>query len=187
MTDGQAPFMAMALTAAAEIGALDQGEVLASLMFNSLVSCKAKIASEAIDPSKVLQYLLMRERMDFSEDWSLVAQPSELLTVVLKCASLFELEETFDDCLSKLDHVSCAVYVPADFNHFGAEYIPGGENAVYRIGHGVWRITDLEAAWPSAANRSPTNEAAYGAAIFASLIFPDRVPWFVFGSGVSSS
>ena len=123
---------------------------------------------------------MLRHKEDVSSDLSLVAQPSELGTVLLKSASLFLLGEVFDDALYILDHTTLVAYIPEDYTQFGAEVIRSGENATYFIGHDIWRTADLEASWPSTAAVAPNRAAIYGSAILASLLYPDRVPWFVF-------
>jgi hypothetical protein len=180
MTDAQAPFLAIALVTIKKLGAMEQGETLTSLMFSSLLECKAKVARRNIEAYKVFQYLRLRSLGELAKEPSLIAQPSELLMVTLKSSSLFELQDTFDEEMYELDHVFCFAYIPDDYSKFGREIMTGGENATYLIGHDVWSTSELEAAWPPNARIAPTNRGIYCGAIFASLLFPDRVTWFIF-------
>lgn len=182
MSDSQSAPLALALTATKVLNLQEQGEAIASLMFSSFIACRSKVAASGIESQEVLDYLLFRLESNFSLNPSLVAQPSELLTVLLKCSSLFDLVDVFDETLHELDYVHFSSYVPDDFDNFGDERIEGGRNFTYWIGHDIWRVADLENSWPSIASMRPPSVGGYCGALLAALVFPDRVPWFVFPS-----
>jgi len=180
ISDAQAPYLALALTALAALDLKEEGEAVLSPLFNSYVECKARIAATSIEPSRIFAYMLARLTDSFAEVQGQVAQPNELGTVYLLAAPLFDLTDVFDEAMSELDHVTINAFVADDHSLFALETIDNGENNPFTIGHYIWRIDDLLQHFPSHAFVQPTDPSVAGGAILASLIFPDRVPWFVF-------
>ncbi len=179
MSDAQAPCWAIALARAAELGLQDDGEHLAGLLYSSLTDCGGDTADVGISPDKVLTYLLMRHSRQFQAEPDLVARPSLTTTVLLKGAKLFGLEEVFDDDLWRLDGVTFGAYFTNNFEQFADEHMQGGENDVWQIGHDVFRVRDLETTWPETATEGTPAPALITGATMASLLYPDRVPWFL--------
>jgi hypothetical protein len=187
MSDTQGPYIALALSAAHELGLQSQAEDILSLLFRSVLRTKGVIADSHIEPKLLLNYLICRSLEDFSNDLSLVARPSETITVLLRCASVLGMNDVFDDALQDLDHIALNAYITDDYGGYSKRYVEGGENASFVIGHGIWRVSDLDAAWPEEAAQRPANLSIQGGAIISSLIFPDRVPWFVLAPSVRKS
>lgn len=102
--------------------------------------------------------------------------------MLLLAAPLFDLGSVFDDAMSSLDHVAPSAFIPDDYGGFAQDSIDEGENSGFLIGHDIWTVMDLHDHFPPHAFQPPSDAAIGGAAILASLIFPDRVPWFVFGT-----
>ncbi|MBX9803744.1 MAG: caspase family protein [Caulobacteraceae bacterium] len=186
MSDSQSPYLAMALTAAAALDLGELGEAVASSLFNSYVECGARVASTNIDASRILAYLLARQSGSFDGLDGQIAQPNELGVVLLLAAPLFDLTSVFDDAMSSLDHVALSAFVPDDYTAFAQETINEGENSGFMIGHDIWTVADLQEHFPHHAFQAPTDATVAGTAILASLVFPDRVPWFVFGTSAPS-
>lgn len=180
MGDVQAPYLALAFTALASQGMQEEGEAVLSSMFNSVVEAKGQIADAHIDPERVPHYLVARYTSEFTSVSKLIARPSETIVVLLKAAPLFDLSDVFDEVLDELDHVTVNAFIADDFSRFAQATIDGGENASFMVGHDIWTIADLEMHWPNAASIRPANPALACGAIMSALIFPDRVPWFVF-------
>jgi hypothetical protein len=178
MSDAQASCWAVALSRAALLGLTEEAEQLAGLLYNSLIACKGEVARADIPADKVLDYLIARQRGDFASVFELVERPDETTAVLLKAAALFGLDEVFDLALWELDGHVFLAYLNGDFAQFGAETMSGGENLVWTIGHNIFRVSDLVANWPSAAPRPSDNVTAAGA-VLASLLYPDRTPWFL--------
>jgi hypothetical protein len=179
MSDAQAPCWAIALARAAELGLQDDGECLAGLLYNSLTHCGGHTADADISPDKVLIYLLKRHSSQLQNEPDLVARPSLTTTVLLKAAALFGLEEVFDHDLWQLDGVTFGAYFSSYFKQFADDIMRDGENAVWCIGHDVFRIRDLEASWPEGGAQEPSAPGLAAGVAMASLLYPDRVPWFV--------
>nr|WP_305096730.1 caspase family protein [Croceibacterium sp. D39] len=177
MSDSQSPYVISALTALARVGLNEEGEQLLGHMFSSSVNCGGRVARGDIDPSKVLGYLVARYNGQLKPSTEMVAQPTELVLALLRASRLFDLTDEFDAALDQLDHLALNAYLPEDYTEFGAEQIPGGRNAVFQVGHDVWSVSDLESVWPNFP--SPEDGGPRLAALLASLLFPDRSPWFL--------
>jgi hypothetical protein len=178
LSDVQAPFWCVALSSAAKLGLLEGGEQLAGLVFHSLAQSSGNLARWDLPPERELDYLLARRNNDYSACADLIERPIETLTVLLSASNLFGLEEIFDESLWMLDGVHFSAYIPADYLQFSAPTMDGGQNLVWSIGHDVFRTEDLTATWPSS-TPSPQNPLIATLAIVASLLFPDRQPWFL--------
>lgn len=180
MSEAQAPSLAIGLTAAEKLGLTDSTELILSSIFNSLVDCRARIADTTLRPDRVLNYLLSRMSGDYDDVGEDLAQPTELLTVLLLLSRLYGLQEIFDEALPDLDHVTINAFVADDYNAFGQAMVEDGENDAYMIGHGVWTVDDLIRHWPQHAFTPPAAPVVACTAVLAALLFPDRIPWFVF-------
>jgi len=183
MNDAQTPYLVCALTAAAALGFLDEGEAILSSTFNSYVECRARVADEGIDPSRILGFLLARLTGKFEAVQGQLAQPNALGVGLLLAAPLFELGDVFDEALSSLDHVSLNAFIADDYAAFAQQTIDDGENNGFMIGHDFWTVADLLRHFPRHAFEPPLDVAIATSAILAALLFPDRVPWFVFPAG----
>lgn len=177
MSDCQAPHILSAMTACAKVGLLEAGERVLGHMFASSIDCGGKVARGDLDASKVLDYLITRQRSPEQLPMESVAQPTELVLTLLRLSRLFDLADEFDTSLSSLDHLPLNAYLPDNYQHFGEDYISSGINAVFAIGHDFWTIEELETAWPSFP--SPSSPQVAMTSLLASLLFPDRSPWFL--------
>ncbi|MDP9421377.1 MAG: caspase family protein [Pseudomonadota bacterium] len=177
MSDAQAPYVLSALMAASRAGLDGEGERMLGHLFASSVDCRGRVAQADLEPSKVLGFLIGRITPTEETSIDTVAQPTELVLVLLRASRLFDLAGEFDTALEALDHLALNAYLPDDFLNFGAEQIAGGVNAMFQIGHDVWNVDDIEAAWPN--KPSPERPGVAMTALLASFLFPDRTPWFL--------
>lgn len=180
ISDAQAPFWAVSLSCAVNLGLVEEANELAGLLFHSFVTCQGQLARRDIPPEKTLDYLLARRANDFSQVDDLVERPNESLTVLMKAAVLLGLGEVFDESLWKIDGVSFAAYLNADYSEYGADRMTGGQNLVWTVGHDVFRVADLFQTWPEPSPH-PRSDLMAGMAVLASLLYSDRVPWFCLG------
>lgn len=178
LSDAQAPFWCVALSRAAKLGLLEEGEQLAGLVFHSLVQCAGKLARWDLPPERALDYLLARRSNEYSGCTDLVERPLETLTVLLRASKLFDLDEVFDESLWKIDGVHFSAYIPSDYLQFSAPTMEGGQNLLWSIGQDVFRAVDLAATWPPSAP-IPQRPLAATLAVVASLLNLDRQPWFL--------
>jgi hypothetical protein len=177
MNDCQAPYILTALTASKHATLNDSAEQLLGYMFASAIECRGRVARVDIEPSKILSYLISRIDQADDPNLELVAQPTELVSVLLRASRLFDLHDEFDLSLSALDHLAINAYLPDEYRGFADEVISGGSNIVRHIGHDIWTVDELETSWPVVQQPSGPGQAM--AAIVASLLCPDRSPWFL--------
>ncbi|MES2878262.1 MAG: caspase family protein [Pseudomonadota bacterium] len=179
LSDAQASGLCIALSACARLGLRDEGELLVGLMFNSLIQCEGRMSRDDVPRDRALEYLLARRGNDFTNSMDLVARPIDLLTVLFKAASQFELEAIFDESLWKIDGLAFSAYRPTNYMNYGASVMEGGENLIWTIGIDVFRIAEFSASWPPA-KTVPPNPLVASLALVASLLYPDRQAWFLF-------
>ncbi|MDD5389375.1 MAG: caspase family protein [Gallionellaceae bacterium] len=177
ISDAQAPYWAVALSRAADLSLTAEADELTGLLFHSFVTCRGQLARWDIPPEKTLEYLLARRANDFTQTADLVERPNESLTVLMKAAALLGLGEVFDESLWKVDGVGFAAYLNADFSQYGEDMMTGGQNLVWTVGHNVFRVDDLVRTWPQPTPR-PESDLKEAVAVLASLLYPNRVPWF---------
>ena len=177
ISDLQAPYWTVALAVAVRLRLDAEAEELAGLLFNSMISCQARLARWDIPADSTLDYLLARSDGDYSKVPDLIARPNETLTVLLRTAPLLDLSDTFDRDLWRLDGVAFSAYLNPDFSVYGDDMMENGQNLAWAIGHDIFRVADLNRSWPSI-SLTPSSDALGAVAVLASLLYPDRVPWF---------
>ena len=144
-----------------------------------MVEYRGHVASASIKNEQLFTYMLGRHTQRFEDVFELIANPSETIAVILRLAPLFGLAEVFDDAMAELDHVNINAFIASDYAQFADETIVDGDNHTFTIGHGIWTIEELMATWPETAFETPQSLALTAGAILSSLLFPNRVPWFV--------
>ena len=178
MSEIQAPYWLATTARALRLQLFDETESLIGLLFHSFVECKGQLARFDIPPEDVLGYLLARQTKNFVHSADLVERPGESLTLLLKVAHLLKLNEVIDDDLWRLDGEHLCAYLNGDFSQFGKEIMAGGQNAVWKIGEDIFRVEHIVSAWPASAPQAPPALIA-SLDIVASLLYPDRMPWFL--------
>jgi hypothetical protein len=179
MCDSQAPYVLVGLTALNQMNLKAHGEQIMSVLFNSVISVAGAIADNALPADQISTYLTLREARDLDRHPRLLARPSELITALLKLATRYDLDGVFDESLAELDHLPINAFFCSDYTAFAKPYMSEGHNHSMLIGHDIWKVRDLEEAWPAGANLPPSSPAVQCAAIISSLLFPNRVPWFL--------
>ncbi len=184
LNDSQASAWCICLAQASELGLMDEGERLAGLLFYSLTASGGRVARGDLSAEDALAYLLAKMSGDYSGVAELIERPMETVTVLLKAARLFDLEEVFDEALWRLDGVSFSAYMPANLAQFNDEVMRAGENVVWTIGHDVFRTTDFLATWPPMM-LAPATAVTKALSVLAALTLPDRQTWFLLEVGTS--
>lgn len=179
MCDAQAPCWFLVLIRAVELGLTDVAETLFGCLINSLISCEARLMVAEAPKAEVLRYLLMRGSGTLDRAPELIARPNITTTVLLACSGLLGVEDVVDEVLWHLDDVSISAYFNSDFTKFADKIMYGGENAVWQIGLGVFRTQEVMDTWPAISVELPKTASAASGAVISSLLYPDRVPWFL--------
>ncbi|RDI97441.1 caspase family protein [Dyella solisilvae] len=180
VTDAQAPYIAV-LAAHAKALQLDiESEQVFGLFYSSLIERQGNLAASDIPPESVLKYLEACRSSNFTSVMDHIERPSQTLAVLFKFAELFGLQDVVDDELWELDRASFLAYITTDYNQYGLRSMDGGNNYVWTIGQDLCRVEELANSWPTVS--PPSDELAAQGAVAASLLYPDRVPWFLFSA-----
>ncbi len=186
MSEDESPFWAVFLTAVRDEDVNGLGELVIGMLFNALVEHGGGLARPMLEPKDVYAYLKTRAKKDLIGLKELSSSPSELLSLVMLASVKFSLSEELDLNLEKLDHAHLNLFIPGSHLDFGQPLIRKGINHVLQIGHKVWTVGDLLRRWNEACRPQLLKDESLShlevriGAICSSLIFPDRVPWFLF-------
>ena len=185
MSEGEAPYWSIFLTAIEPEEVSGLGEIVVSTLLNALIENGGSLAKTNLGANEIYSYLKARSVKDSEAIRSYISSPSELLALVLLISPRYGLEAIADGDLESLDHESLSIFVPESYLDFAKPCIRKGINNVFQIGHKIWTVGDLALRWREScvpqidsalsANRIETRIGA----ICASLLFPNRVPWFL--------
>jgi hypothetical protein len=154
---------------------------------NDFIERKGKILSSNISGEDVLKYLICRNSNEFSAIIDILAQPSELISVLLDAASKSNMDEELDPYMQKIDHTWLNMFLTNDALKFSEARILSGINITMQIGsdvgEGIFTINDFRQNFENKCkaeivslqkNNKPETLIAM---VFSSLIMPNRVPW----------
>ncbi|MBA5983710.1 hypothetical protein HT737_30340 [Pseudomonas sp. MD195_PC81_125] len=176
LSDAQASHWEVSLAVAKALNLNEQAEQLIGLLFNSIISCEGKLARYDISPDKALSYLLSRECNNFKNNYTLVEKPIETLSVLLRAAKVFELEDILNEDFWQIDGLSFSCYRPDSYINYSSIVMEGGTNEAWQIGFDVFRVEDFIKSWTLSYELS--GSIVYKLSVIGSLLLEDRVPWF---------
>jgi len=176
LSDGQASHWEISLAVAKVLNLNEEGEQLIGLLFNSIVNCDGKLARYDIAPEKALSYLLSRECRSFQSTYELVERPIETLSVVLRAAKVFQLEDVIDEGLWLIDGLNFSCYRPSSYINYSSAVMDGGTNEGWQIGFDVFRVDEFIQSWTVSCESE--DSLVYKLSVIGSLLLEDRVPWF---------
>ena len=185
MSEDEAPYWAAFLTAIKTDDLNGLGELVVSTLINALVEHEGRLARPLLPAKDVCAYLKARADKDSAALKPFCNSPSETLALVFLISERHSLEEELDYNLASLDHVHLNIFIPQSYLEFSQPFVPNGINHVFQIGHKVWTVADVVERWKTACIPQMENDtllrhpATRIGALCASLIFPDRVPWFL--------
>jgi hypothetical protein len=187
VSDEQAPFL---MLFSQMKGFAEGDEIFLSPLryyLNDFIQRKGKIASSNISGEDVLQYLICRNVNDYTSIRHVLAQPSELLSVLLDAANNGNMDDEVDPFMQKIDHLSLNIYIAEDISTFSEVCIESGINITMQVGGevgaGVFTIRDFRENFANTCiphieilqkDKKPETLVATG---LASFMMPDRVPW----------
>ncbi|UVL37134.1 caspase family protein [Pseudomonas sp. B21-041] len=191
MSESETPFLAAFLLSSVEHGDTEICEQIISSFYNALIESDGALARADLSSNKVFGYLRARENNNLPSQREFSSHPSESLAFVLLMGEVLSLQDLIDFNLEHLDHSHLNIFIPNDHSQFSLPCIENGLNHVFQIGHGVWGVSDLVSRWRTscapqfASDTSLRFAEVKVGALCSSLIFPNRVPWFLFvGTGV---
>ena len=185
VSDEQAPSLYLFARAATVANQRSLTKEILNRYFVDLLRRKGCIADAHIDAAEILQFLVLRERGAEREAPQLLANPSQLVAVMLARGLDLELDVEWDKQLRNLDHSAFVLYLPRSYGEFGLETMRDGVNNCFQIGHGVWTLADFRQEFraeclPSLqADSSWRDSQVRALGIISSLVYPDRIPWFL--------
>lgn len=185
MSEDEAPYWAAFLTAIKTDDLNGLGELVVSTLINALVEHEGRLARPLLPGKDAYAYLKARADKDSAALKPLCNSPSETLSLVFLMSGRHSLEEELDYNLTSLDHAHLNIFIPQSYLEFSQPFVPNGINHVFQIGHKVWTVADVAERWKTACIPQMENDTSLRhattriGALCASLIFPDRVPWFL--------
>ncbi|QHC95911.1 peptidase C14 [Pseudomonas sp. R84] len=185
MSEDEAPYWASFLTAIKTDDLNGFGELVVSTLINALVEHEGRLARPLLPAKDVCAYLKARADKDSAALKRFCNSPSETLALVFLISERHSLEEELDYNLASLDHAHLNIFIPQSYLEFSQPFVPNGINHVFQIGHKVWTVADVAKRWKTACIPQMENDTSLChpstriGALCASLIFPDRVPWFL--------
>lgn len=176
LSDAQAPHWEVTLAASKKLGLTEEAEELIGLLFCSITECKGKLSRCDLPAEKFLTYLITRKNQRLADAYELVERPIETLSVILRAAKIFEIDEILDTDLWQIDGLNFSSYHPSSFKNFASLRMEGGENKFWQIGFDVFRTSDFVKTWNN--NFDTCSAPEFELATISALLLEDRVPWF---------
>jgi hypothetical protein len=182
VSDEQGPAFYLWAHFARQLGWQDELETIFGSVFSDFISVQGCIARCGLKPEQACEYLLARgtPSTPFKPGW--LANPGQLLVVLLLVANENGLADSVDPFLEAVDHQRLNLYLPEDYLRFGDAVMEDGVNHTHEIGHDVWSCADFRslfaADWKShaPANDFPQSDLEHILVTCASLVYPNRIP-----------
>ncbi|WP_278387265.1 caspase family protein [Pseudomonas oryzihabitans] len=185
MSECETPFWTVFLASSLKIGNKEFCEQIIGSLYTALVENHGALARTNLKSKSILSYLKARDTRDTQTLAELSGRPSEALAFTLLSGKILGLEDIIDIHLERLDHSNLNIFIPEEYSEFSSPCIQKGRNHVFQIGHGLWRTDNLIERWHSSCapqiqkDKSLDIAAIRVGAVCCSLVFPNRVPWFI--------
>ncbi|MCZ4354895.1 caspase family protein [Roseovarius aestuarii] len=156
-------------------------------LYNSYFENNAKIARVDLPADKAFSFLKHRtssEKADFQE---FCERPSEALFALFAMFWHLGLLDIVRYDLADLDGTVLGTFVPKSYSAFSEKVVRDGTNIHFKIGFEVFTVSDLSGFFENelmsrtAAASEGLSDIEKAVATCAALVFPDRVPWHLFG------
>ncbi len=187
VSDEQAPYL---MLFSQMRGIAEQNETFLFPMrcyLNDFIERKGKVAVSNISGKDVLNYLIGRRNNNYSGITDILAQPSELLSVLLNAAACASMDGEIDPYMQKIDHLPFNIFLAEDVSTFSEARIENGTNITMTIGSeagaGVFTLDDFRQNFANICSpriqslRNDKKPETIIAVALASFMIPDRVPW----------
>lgn len=185
MSEEQAPHLLVISELAEKFGLSEWSEEYLSTLYSNYFLANRRVAKVGLPNEKVLRFLRWRCGDDSLDAALFGAKPSELIFVLLyHFLARGQLEVVRYD-FEELDHTIISTFVPDSYSPFSSEVIYDGTNIQFHIGFDVFtaddfsRFVEMHMLPAVQTASSDLNNIDLKVALFASLVFPDRMPWFL--------
>lgn len=185
MSEEQAPFILTISELAEKFGMGEWSGEYISTLYANYFSSDRRVAKIGLHDERVLSFLRWRCGDKSLDAATFVAKPTELVFVLLyhflARGHLEVVKYDFED----LDHTIVSTFVPDCYKPFSAEIIEDGTNIQFHVGFDVFTAAEFEEfvknhMLPAVTHAvSGLEENDLETALLASLIYPDRIPWFL--------
>jgi hypothetical protein len=183
VSDDQAAWVHAFTTWADRLGWASQAQELADRMFVSLIKSSGKVLRHAASGKAAFDLTIARAGIVDTIELGVLANPTDLLPVLLLAGARYGLTDDWNRKLKRLDGLTVNLYVPDDYTGFGEHYVPQGNNYMWRVGHHFWTIEEFTELY--LANVAPhvnkagdrLSESERMLCAFAAHLFPDRVSY----------
>lgn len=162
---------------------IDIAEQFLGLLFSSFLEAEGVVARPMLSGSDAFRFI--RGRADGKVPTTLVARPTSILSTFLLSYRYIALDALADECLIDIDYLYLNFYVAESLRSFNDDVMQGGTNYTYQVGHHIFSVEDLVEEFQVVAAdilRDPlsTDSVSGVAALYASLLWPNRVAWHMF-------
>ncbi|MGO8369074.1 caspase domain-containing protein [Rhizobium ruizarguesonis] len=184
VSDEIAPFYVAFASAAEALGCGDELETVSCLLLRKLHDRGGHLAAPGLNGEEAFLFLNASAMGRYEDCRKLIANPTGLLPAILLVLKQIGLSEQAEGAMRGFDHTNINFFVPDNFGDFGARVIEDGTNVTLNIGHSIFTIDDVSKEWEAIADGLRSNIAlastsVRGASLLASLLRPDRIPWFL--------
>lgn len=184
VSDEQTAFYIAFAAARDVLECVDETEVVSGLLFSSLCDSHCRISVGALSGDDALSFLDAKISGDYSAAGDILARPTTMLPGLILVYHEMGLADVADRSIMKFDHVTMNLFIPETYRDFCNSSIDLGTNYSYQVGYAVWRSTELFTEWRNIKNRIDSDPALTVTslrigALIASLLRPDREPWFL--------
>lgn len=182
VSDDQAPTAYVWFKLGVQLGWQEEIEAVFGSLFTDYISIRGKIARCGLRPPQACEYTLARGKNQASIKLGWLANPGQLLAVLLLTACENELDGSVDEFLELIDHQRLNLYLPNDYLGFHAAVMEKGVNRTHEIGQDVWTCADFRQLFAADWSRHsveaifPADFIEQALVTAAALAFPDRVP-----------
>lgn len=190
VSDEQAPPILLFLSQCKVHGWVSEAEEIIGRLYLDFNTHYGRIIIDNPSPSEIVDFLLLRQNNPPESEAEFLQNPTELLSVILVGAAMFDLDDAIDASLVQIDHSNFCFYIPSIYEEFCHSTMEDGQSIIFQLGHaltagyGVWNIGDMHRVWRhhiepvvrSASSVCSTDSLL--AAAISSLIVPDRIAWF---------
>lgn len=184
MSEEQAPYLLIISAMSKRYGLGDWAEQYLGCLYSDYFYSGGRVAKTNIDSTEVFSFLRYRTIEENVENLKFIAKPSEVLMTLLAHFVAYGFSEVIRYDFKNLDGAHVSTFVPESYEYFGAERIRSGENVGFHIGFDLFTITEFEAFINNhvidKASKSPPDQKMMKDATVSALIYPDRVPWFLY-------
>jgi hypothetical protein len=183
VSDEQAPFLYFFAKSVRFWGGEHSAASIMEDYIDSFVGISGKVARVNLQPEMFLSYVLARAQ-DFSGvNQEILAQPSQLLSVLLASAPELGLKGHLNSLMMTLDGLTAYAFFPDDYRDFAAGTIENGTSQLYLIGHDLWQVDEFLTLLKKKMDligMDPLVKMWHFRAliVLAAYLFPDRVPFF---------